>query len=213
MRRLARAGFAVCASRISCTWSPGRVLIRSPKVRDGTVVEPSCSMRAGIQQVMPISRLVAESRRRPSSVAISTLASTGRVLRGETARETSAQSAGEIFLQDGYFHGRALFVGKIFKSISLLATDPKGFRQTFQVERTSCSSYNQRDAERKQDHQQLQPEQRGEDVDHHHPGRCAAHGLAHLLSLAQLAQGQRGAFGRFASASSRSAAEIQRARR
>ncbi len=78
----------VCVSSISCTWSPGRALIRSPNVRAGAVVEPSCSMRAGIQQVIPISKLVAESRRRPSSVAINTLASTGNVLRGETARET-----------------------------------------------------------------------------------------------------------------------------
>jgi hypothetical protein len=52
------------------------------------VVEPSCSIFAPIQQVMPSSRLVAESRSRPSSVAISTFESTGRVLRGETARET-----------------------------------------------------------------------------------------------------------------------------
>ena len=48
----------------------------------------SSSMRAGIQQVIPISRFVAESRKRPSSEAIKILASTGKVLRGETAFET-----------------------------------------------------------------------------------------------------------------------------
>ena len=70
------------------TRSLGRVLIRSVKVRAGTVVEPSSSILAPIQQVMPSSRLVADRRRRPSSVATRTFESTGRVLRGETARET-----------------------------------------------------------------------------------------------------------------------------
>jgi len=45
-------------------------------------------MRAGIQQVMPNSKLVAESRKRPSSVAIKMFDKTGNVLREETARET-----------------------------------------------------------------------------------------------------------------------------
>ena len=60
----------------------------SVKVRAGTVVEPSSWILAPIQQVMPSSRLVAERRKRPSSVATNTLASTGRVLRVDTARET-----------------------------------------------------------------------------------------------------------------------------
>jgi len=45
-------------------------------------------MRAGIQHVIPSSKFVAESRKRPSSDAIKTLDNTGRVERGETARET-----------------------------------------------------------------------------------------------------------------------------
>jgi hypothetical protein len=54
----------------------------------GTVVDPSSRIFAPIQQVIPNSRFVAERLRRPSSVAINTFPKTGRVLRGETARET-----------------------------------------------------------------------------------------------------------------------------
>ena len=74
--------------RLRFTCSGGRVLTRSAKVRAGTVVEPSSSILAPIQQVMPSSRLVADRRSRPSSLAIRTFESTGSVLRGETARET-----------------------------------------------------------------------------------------------------------------------------
>ena len=74
--------------RFRLTCSAGRVPTRSEKVRAGTVVEPSSSILAPIQQVMPSSRLVADRRIRPSSLAIRTFESTGRVLRGETARET-----------------------------------------------------------------------------------------------------------------------------
>src|SRR5687768_201173 len=82
--------FSVCVdvSSFNNTWSPGNVPTTSEKVRAGTVVEPSSSMRAAIQHVMPISRFVAERRKRPSSEAINMLASTGSVLRGETALET-----------------------------------------------------------------------------------------------------------------------------
>jgi len=58
------------------------------KVRAGTVVAPSSSTLAPIQQLIPTSRLVAESFSRPASVARSTLPSTGSVERGETARPT-----------------------------------------------------------------------------------------------------------------------------
>ncbi len=71
------------------TLSPGRVLIRSAKMRAGTVMLPSSSICAPIQQVIPSSRLVAEMRRRPSSVAIRMLLRTGRVLRGDTALDTT----------------------------------------------------------------------------------------------------------------------------
>ena len=74
--------------RVSATASLGRVLTRSTIVRAGTVMEPSSVIWQGIQQVMPSSRLVALRRRRPSSVASSTLPSTGKVVRGATARET-----------------------------------------------------------------------------------------------------------------------------
>ena len=66
----------------------GMVLTRSVKVRAGTVVDPSSSIFAPIQQVMPNSRLVAESLKRPSSVATRMFDRTGRVLRGDTARDT-----------------------------------------------------------------------------------------------------------------------------
>jgi hypothetical protein len=45
-------------------------------------------MRAGIQQVIPNSKLVADRRKRPSSVATKMFDKTGSVVRGETARET-----------------------------------------------------------------------------------------------------------------------------
>src|SRR3990170_1246737 len=70
------------------TRSAGRVLTRSTNVLAGTVVAPSSATLAPIQQVIPNSRLVADSRKRPSSVATKTLPSTGRVLRGEMARAT-----------------------------------------------------------------------------------------------------------------------------
>jgi hypothetical protein len=66
----------------------GIVLTRSVKVLDGTVVDPSSSIFAPIQQVIPNSRLVADRRNLPSSVATRILDRTGRVLRGETARDT-----------------------------------------------------------------------------------------------------------------------------
>src|SRR5690606_15786854 len=68
--------------------SAGKVPTRSEIVLAGTVIAPSSSIFALIQQEIPNSRLVAERRIRPSSVAINTFASTARVLRGETARET-----------------------------------------------------------------------------------------------------------------------------
>ncbi len=70
------------------TRSEGRLLISSPKVRAGTVVAPLSCTVAPIQQVMTISRLVAESFRRPLSTASSTLPNTGSVDRGLTARPT-----------------------------------------------------------------------------------------------------------------------------
>src|SRR3990172_2758876 len=80
--------FWVRTFRCISTRSLGKVDTRSVNVRAGTVVEPSSSTFAPIQQLIPTSRLVAESRRRPSSVATRTFASTGSVLRGLTARET-----------------------------------------------------------------------------------------------------------------------------
>ena len=68
--------------------APGVVTTDRGTVRAGTVVEPSCSMRAVIQHVMPSSRLVAESRKRPSSEATRMFDRTGSVDRGDTARET-----------------------------------------------------------------------------------------------------------------------------
>src|SRR3970040_961582 len=69
-------------------WPEGKAPTMSAKVLAGTVVEPSSSNFAPIQQVIAISRLVAERRRRELSVAIRMLLRTGRVLREATARLT-----------------------------------------------------------------------------------------------------------------------------
>jgi hypothetical protein len=53
----------------------------SVKRRAGTVVDPSSSIMAGTHRLIPISRSVAERRRRPSSVASRILLVIGRVLR------------------------------------------------------------------------------------------------------------------------------------
>ena len=70
--------------------SAGKELTKSMSRRAGTVIAPSSSTWAPIQQLIPISRSVAESLRRPSSVANMTLLSTGSVLRVATARPTVA---------------------------------------------------------------------------------------------------------------------------
>src|SRR3990172_7421431 len=70
------------------TLSLGNVFTRSTNVRAGTVVAPGSSILAPIQHVIPNSRLVADRRSRPSSVAISTFPRTGKVLRGATALAT-----------------------------------------------------------------------------------------------------------------------------
>src|SRR3990170_2574306 len=79
----------VRTTRAISTLSLGMVLTRSTSVAAGAVVEPSSSTLAPIQQVIPISRLVAERRRRPPSVASRILLSTGSVLRREAARLTT----------------------------------------------------------------------------------------------------------------------------
>src|SRR5439155_17350506 len=70
---------------------PGSELTRSVRRRAGTVVAPSVSTLPGTQWTSPISRFVVVSRRPPSSVLSRTLARTGRVLRLETARLTTAR--------------------------------------------------------------------------------------------------------------------------
>ncbi len=63
----------------------GSELTTSVRRRAGTVIAPSVSILPGTQYVIPISRFVAVSFRPASSVRRSTLASTGRVLRLDTA--------------------------------------------------------------------------------------------------------------------------------
>src|SRR5512147_3046721 len=72
-----------CNARV--TSAAGSELTNSVKRRDGLVVAPSSWILAGTQQVMPISRLVAERRRRPFSAESRMLERIGRVLRVETA--------------------------------------------------------------------------------------------------------------------------------
>ena len=84
-----RWSVSVPRSSRSTRSEPGRVDTRSASRRAGTVVAPSVSILPGTQYVMPISRFVAVSLRPASSVRSRTFASTGSVLRLETARETT----------------------------------------------------------------------------------------------------------------------------
>ena len=61
--------------------------------RAGTVVRPSSRTVTGTVALIVRSRLVAMTRRPLSVVSSSTLPSTGRVERGETARETRPRAA------------------------------------------------------------------------------------------------------------------------
>ena len=78
-------GFGVCLTSI---WSSGRETTKSVRRRAGTVTDPSSSTLPPIQVVMAISRLVAVSLMRPSSVVMRTFCVTGSVLRVATARPT-----------------------------------------------------------------------------------------------------------------------------
>ncbi len=68
--------------------SAGRLLTNSLNSLAGMVVDPSSSTLAPIQQLMPISRLVAARRSWPSLASSKMLPKTGNVLRDETARLT-----------------------------------------------------------------------------------------------------------------------------
>ena len=66
----------------------GNEFTNSVRSRAGTVILPSSSTRAPIQQLMPISKLVAASRNRPPSDSSRMLARTGSVDLLATARPT-----------------------------------------------------------------------------------------------------------------------------
>jgi hypothetical protein len=68
--------------------SLGSELINSVKSLAGTVIAPSFSTLAPIQQLMAISRFVADSLRRESSVAMRTLFVIGKVVLVATALPT-----------------------------------------------------------------------------------------------------------------------------
>ncbi len=90
--KLAQRRLSVCV-RVDNSMSMrsgGRLLTNSVSRRAGTVIEPSSSTLAPIQQVTPISRLVAASRSWLSRASSMMLASTGMVLRDDTARPTIA---------------------------------------------------------------------------------------------------------------------------
>ena len=93
----------------------GSAPTRPPNVGAGTVVAPSSSTLAPIQQVMPISRLVAESFNRPWSVASRMLLSTGSVERVATARPTIDRPLAR-------FSRRQLTLGHLLESIGAFAT-------------------------------------------------------------------------------------------
>jgi hypothetical protein len=100
---------------VSAPWSSrstrsdaGREPTRSVSSRAGTVVAPSTSILPGTQYVIPISRLVAVSLRPASSVRSRTLASTGRVLRLETARETTDRPRARFSCMTESFTGGGL---------------------------------------------------------------------------------------------------------
>ena len=73
---------------VSATSTGGREAMNSVNRRAGMVMAPSSSTVAGIQAVIAISRLVAASLRRPSSVVTKTCEVCGKVLRVATARPT-----------------------------------------------------------------------------------------------------------------------------
>ena len=72
--------------RESSTLPGGSELTKSMKSFAGTVMAPSSSTFAGTQQLIPTSRLVAVSLRRPASVRRRTLPRIGRLPRVETPR-------------------------------------------------------------------------------------------------------------------------------
>ena len=74
--------------RLMSTLSLGREPINSVSRRAGTVMAPSSSILAPIQQLMAISRLVATSLRRDRSAAKRTLLVMGSVVLAAAARPT-----------------------------------------------------------------------------------------------------------------------------
>ena len=84
----------------------GSEFTNSPSRRAGTVVAPSSSTFACTQQVIAMSRLVAASLRRASSVASRTLLVTGSGLRLATARPTMPRPRARFsWLQESFTSG------------------------------------------------------------------------------------------------------------
>ena len=77
------------AATLSVIGALGSVAMKSVSSREGIVIAPSSSTVAVIQLVIAISRFVAESLRRPSSVATQMCDVWGSVLRVATARATT----------------------------------------------------------------------------------------------------------------------------
>src|SRR3990172_9611307 len=89
-RNPSAAASVITPSLISASTPVSTGRASSPEAAKATwlIISPGSSILAPIQHVIPNSRLVADRRSRPSSVAISTFPRTGKVLRGATALAT-----------------------------------------------------------------------------------------------------------------------------
>ena len=90
--------------------SGGRLLTNSLNKRAGTVIAPSSSTLAPIQQLIPISRFVAARRNWLSFASNKILPNTGIVLREETARLTTDRPLARFSCRQLTRTGTSLFM-------------------------------------------------------------------------------------------------------
>ena len=100
-----------CSEVTASILSSGRELTNSVKSRAGTVIDPSSSTCAPIQVLMAISRLVAASLSRLSSVDIRTFWIIGSVVLVATGPAHNGQPFAHVLLETGHAHGRVLLTG------------------------------------------------------------------------------------------------------
>ena len=99
--------------------SLGNEVTKSVRRRAGTVIAPSSSTAAPSQQVTAISRFVAASFSRPSSLDIRTWEVWGSVLRVATARPTTASPLARFsWRQDNFIAFTYLITCSVYREIS-----------------------------------------------------------------------------------------------